>query len=223
MKYSPYSFSKISTHSWCNRKFKYAVIDKVPKEESDKTALLKGGAVHSILENYPDKSNHKLAPKYQHIFNNFLNSELGQKYLLKESVKEYKFALDKNLEPQEYNNSALLRGFIDAIIIVDDILHILDWKTGKFKDQRFQDFNQLIIYGIYFFQKYPQINKIKLSYVYVEHNLENELIIYRKYLQNYINDLLNKIRTIENDTEFKKMPNRFCYNCEYKNHCDNDK
>ncbi len=120
-KYAPYSFSKINTHKQCNRKFKYSYIVKAKRDHRDRTALLKGGAVHSILENYPEKSKHKLAPNYQNIADIFINSELGRKYLFLNSIREYKFGLTLDLEPCEYKTkNVLFRGFIDHICIVEE-------------------------------------------------------------------------------------------------------
>lgn len=123
MKYAPYSFSKLATHKHCNRKFKYNYIDKAPKDKTDMTALLKGGAVHSILEHYPNESTHKLAPKYQHIVDNFICTTLGEKYLNQESIREFSFGLTKQLTPTTYSDKeALFRGFIDFICTIEDTL-----------------------------------------------------------------------------------------------------
>lgn len=124
MKYSPYSFSRLSTHKSCPRKFRYSYIDKVPVEKTDRTALLKGGAVHSIIEYYPNESSHKLAPKYQHIVDNFVRTRLGEKYLTKDSVREFNFGLKADLSVCEYSDKeAMFRGSIDFICTIDNVLH----------------------------------------------------------------------------------------------------
>lgn len=224
MKYAPYSFSKLSTYKSCSRKFKYVYIDKVPVEKTDITALLKGGAIHSIIEHYPEPSNHKLADKYKDIVDKFISSRLGQKYLSINSTREYDFGLTKSLQPCLYNDKdALFRGSIDYIAIIDNDLFLCDWKSGKQKDEKYQDYNQLMFYAIYFFQKYPSINKINISYVYVEHDeIENSLTLDRQYLNNYISDLINLIKSAEHEVEFKKNVTRLCDWCEYKSHCDVD-
>lgn len=119
--YAPYSFSKLSLHDQCNRKFKYRYLDKVKPQSKDMTALLKGGAVHSILENYPNPSTHKLAPKYQDIAKNFLMSDLGSKYINLKSVNEMSFGLTKDLEPAVYRTKeAIFGGFIDYVCTMDN-------------------------------------------------------------------------------------------------------
>ena len=222
LKYAPYSYSKVSLHDQCNRKFKYRYIDKLPTKPKDLTPLLKGGAVHSILEHYPNPSKHKLAKKYQYIADNFIKTSLGEKYLKFESINEYSFGLDRDLNCTTYKDkNALFRGYVDYIVVIDDILYIIDWKTGKFVDLRWMSFDQLMSYAIYFFKRYPTIDKIKISYVYVEHeNAENDLLLERKYLDNYINHLMKLINDTEIDIEFKKSPSKLCDWCDYKEHCD---
>lgn len=221
MKYAPYSFSRLNLYSQCARKFKYRVIDKVPQEQGDMTALLKGGAVHHMLEYYPNKSSHKLAPKYQSIVDVFGKTIIGEKYLSKDSTREFSFGLDLKLNPCSYSNKlALFRGSIDYICIVNNTLHLIDWKTGKEKEQKWQDYSQLMYYAIYFFQAYPTIDSIKVSYVYVEHeNMENELLLERKYLQKYVNDLVLLIKRAEGDEVFDKTESPLCDWCPYQNHC----
>lgn len=223
-KFTPYSFSKVATHKGCNRKFKYNYIDKAPRQKRDMTALLKGGALHSILEHFPEATNHKLASKYFHIAEKFLKSELGIKYFNVKSIRELSFGLDENLQPCEYSDKkAIFKGFIDYICTVDDVLHLVDWKSGKYKDQKFQDYSQLLYYAIFFFKKYPTINKINISYVYIEHeNLENVLTLERQYLDNYIDDLMSSIYAVENDVEFKKNVGPLCNYCDFQEHCNND-
>jgi len=224
MKYTPYSFSKISTHKKCNRKFKYSYIDKAPKSEVDLTPLLKGGAVHSILEHYPNESTHKLAPKYQHIADKFISTKLGKKYLSQDSIREFDFGLSKELTPTEYRDKeALFRGSVDFICTIEDTLHLIDWKTGKYREQKWQEYDQLMFYGIYFFQRYPSINTIKISYVYIEHpETENDLMLERKYLDTYISELRDLINNAEKDEDFVKNPSPLCQWCEYRVHCESD-
>lgn len=221
MKYTPYSYSKISTHQQCPKKFFWTYVEKAPKDKMDMTALLKGGAVHSILENYPEKSSHKLREKYQSLVNNFIESDLGKKYLNENSVREHRFGLTEDLQECKYSDKkALIRGSVDYVCVIDECLHLVDWKTGKYKQERWQDFNQLIFYGIYFFQKYQKINKIQISYVYIEHDLENSLLLERKYLTNYISELIELIDVIEVDEEFPKNKGILCDYCHFRTHCN---
>jgi CRISPR/Cas system-associated exonuclease Cas4 (RecB family) len=224
MKFSPFSFSKLSTHNQCNRKFKYNYIDKIKVDKPISEALLKGGAVHSILEHYPNKSTHKLAPKYADIAIKFLKTDIAHELYMYESVREFDFGLTSELQPCEYKDkSALFRGSVDYIFTNEKGLHLIDWKTGKLKEEKWQSYEQLMFYAIYFFQRYPKIEKTTISYIYVEHeNSHNTLTLERKYLQNYINQLFDLINAVETDTSFNKNVSKLCDYCDFQEICEND-
>jgi len=190
----------------------------------DITALLKGGAVHSIIEHYPEPARHKLAPQYQHIVDKFVRTHLGEKYLTQDSIREFDFGLTEELTPTKYSDKeALFRGSIDFITTIDDTLHLVDWKSGKYKDPKWQEYDQLMFYGIYFFQRYPNIDKIKIAYVYVEHeDMENDIILERQYLDNYVSQLMELINNVEKDEIYAKNPTRLCDWCDFKTHCSQD-
>lgn len=106
------------------------------------------------------------------------------------------------------------------------VLHLVDWwlrKTGKYREPKWQGYDQLLFYSIYFFKKYPKIDKIVLSYVYIEHeDHENDLTLERKYLRNYISQLMEWINNVETDKEFVKTPSGLCKYCKFKTHCSTD-
>lgn len=226
MKFAPYSFSRIDVFQTCARKFKYKYIDKAPKKPQNMEPILKGGAVHHILENYPSPSTHKLAPKYQSVADKFLNTNLGKKLIFRESTREYDLGLTKELKICSYSDKdALFRGSVDYIYFDGGTLHLIDWKTGKRKEIRWQSFDQLMFYAIYFFIKYPNLNTINISYVYVEHpEAQNPLKLERKYLENYEYKLLKAITDIENEEVFAKTTKniKLCPWCDFEEHCLTD-
>ena len=174
-----------------------------------------------MLEHYPKKSDHKLANEYKYVFNKFKKSPLFDKYLLNTSSREIRIGLDDELRPCDYKN-AMFRGIIDFVTIKNDVLFLVDWKTGKYKEQHYQDYNQLLFYSIYFFEKCKNVDNINISYVYVEHDIENELVLERRFLENYKKELINIIRSLENDTNFVKNESKLCDWCPFKQHCLSD-
>jgi len=187
------------------------------------TALLKGGAVHSILENYPDMSSHKYAERNQHIADKFTSSEVGTRYFSLQNSREVKFGMLANGGATSFSDKkAIFRGAVDYMCIDESgTLNLIDWKTGRYKDEKWQDFNQLLFYAIHFFNQKPNINQIRISYVYVEHNEENSITLNRNNLSIYKESLFNSINAIETDVEFKKSESRLCDWCPYKDNCIN--
>ncbi len=223
MKFAPYSFSRISTYQQCPRKFKYKYVDGADKEPVNLQPVLKGGCIHHILEHYPKQSTHKLQPQYQHIVDKFLSTNLGKRLMFRESTREYDFGLTEELEPCAYSNDAMFRGSVDYLYFDEDVLHLIDWKSGKHRDLRWQSFDQLMFYAVYFFIKFSKLQKIHVHYVYVEHDtLPNSLPMDRAHLDRYKLNLLENIHNIENDETFTKKKTKLCDWCEYSMHCDGD-
>jgi CRISPR/Cas system-associated exonuclease Cas4 (RecB family) len=167
------------------------------------------------------KKNIEDYPECIDIKNNFKNSELGEKYLKdieRIPIQEFKLGLSTSLEPQEYQKSSLFNGIVDYICVKSGILYVLDWKSGRYKEERYMDYSQLLFYAIYFFQKYkPQ--KIMISYVYIEHNLENSIELDIEYLDNYKRELLTNIKNIESDLVFAEKKSKLCNWCGFKELC----
>lgn len=208
-----YSFSKISTFKNCKYQFKLRYIDKIPEPKN--TALVKGNKIHKALETL-DTS--KLEPELKQIANNFINSELGQNIFNKVSVNETRILLDSKAEPSSVYKESEFVGYIDKIIINNNHVELIDFKTGKYKDLIYQDFTQLILYALYVLQKYP-LEFVRLRFVYVEHLKENVLDFNKNSVNVYKTKLLNDIQEIENCKEYVKNPTRLCDWCGFKNIC----
>ena len=235
LKYAPYSFSKISSFVSCPQKFKFQYIDKIGVF-IETPALIRGRAVHYCIENfhldiseYSDeiKNSIKQFPEILDIVENFKKSNLGQKYLYnieKTPINEYKIGLSKELEPTEYSKTSLFNGIVDYICVLkennENMFNLCDFKTGKLKDSRYMDYNQLLFYAIYFFEKY-KLPKIKITFIYVEHDVENDLILEYQYLNNYKRELLQNISKIEKCENFNKNITKLCDYCAFQDKCKN--
>ena len=223
MKFSPYSYSKISTFESCKKKFDYTYITKIKLKPKYNEALLKGGAVHSILEDYPEASSHKLAEKYYPSVKTWIESPRGQSILTVPSQNEISFGLNSRLEPVEYKDkTAMFRGFIDRIFVKDSKIVIMDYKTGKYREPQYQTYDQLMFYAVWFFQKFPEVLEIKIIYEYVEHLESNELDLHRDNLGNYKMQLVKLIHSIETCEDFSKNLTKLCDYCDYQELCKPD-
>lgn len=228
-KYIPYSYSRMSTYLECPRRFKFHYIDNVP-EEYDQfiiMALAKGSKVHALLEKYPKIETES---KSYDIVEKFIRSPVAEPYVdailnEKPNIREYPFGLTKDFECTDYDDiNAIFHGKIDLITTVNDRLTLVDYKTGKAKEQSYQNYSQLMLYGIYFFQKtsVQAVQEIDIAFVYVEHDHENTLTLKREYLEHY-KDMFRKIvYKIENDEVFEKNEKN-CKFCPYAKHCEIEK
>ena len=217
MKFKPYSFSKINSFLTCPRQFQYKYVLKLPVQVQDRLPLIKGSALHNILEKYPGEPTAARAPEFRSCLNNFLSSKYVSLFSMP-NIRELSFGLCENLTPVDYSNKALLRGYMDFIGFHNDTLVICDWKSGKYKDEKYQDFSQLIFYAIYMFKKYSKIHTIKIMFVYIEHVMDNSLILTRDNLEQYESQLLSVINNIE-ASDFPKNISILCDYCDFQDHC----
>lgn len=237
MRYSPYSHSRLSSFGACPQKFKLAYIDKI-KIPNTNITLDKGSYIHHCLELFPNPPlsfyglSEENIQSYNGIIKKFIESPLGNDIVNSPCTigKELDFGLDIKLNSCNFNNpEALLRGSIDRLNYIYDVnygemLHVIDYKSGKYKEFKWQSFDQVKLYVIWLFQNpaFKSVDKIKASYVYVEHNQSNDLIMERKYLNNYIISYIQNIKKIETCETFNKNVTKLCDWCEYKEkgYCD---
>ena len=210
-----FSFSSLSLYNTCPFAYKLSYIDKIKPVRS--TALVKGSNVHSILEKYPEVQEKEYKYNENSIVSNFLNSEIGNYFkdvlLNKKTAREFKFGLTKNFENDTFKDS-FYHGIIDLVYFDNDVLNICDYKTGKFKEN--QDFSQLLTYSI-FFKKY---NKIKINYIYVEHNKINSKVVTKEDIENAQNFIIKTTDIISEDKVFKRNCGKHCAWCQFSEKCD---
>ena len=218
-----FSYSKISTYKQCPYKFKLLYIDKIGKPVVNE-ALIKGSKIHSLLENYESVINQYTENpqnlEYLGIVLEFAKSDIGHDILNKQSIREHCVKFDKDLNANDSlsKKETYLIGYIDRINLSSGI-ELIDYKTGKYKDPKFQDFEQLSIYGLYMFSKYPDIESILLRYVYVEHCRENSKLITRADSAIIKQLLINDLNQIQNEVEYPKKPQKLCDWCEFVDLC----
>ncbi len=101
-----------------------------------------------------------------------------------------------------------------------DIIILTDYKTGKIPEK--QSYKQLLFYALGLFSKNPYLDKILLVYAYIDHQVINKQILYRKDLLRYKKALYDTIEKIESDKEFHKEESGLCQFCDYFLVCQED-
>lgn len=172
------------------------------------------------------------------IYDNFISSDIGKQLINKKLLfNEMPLGLDYALNIMEYNpkdpdlkDKLFLRGYIDAAYVAEnpnaekpeqDVLIVIDWKTGKYKEKEHQTWDQLLWYSLGMFSKMP-FDKIILCYAYVEHNKLNLKEVKRTDINKYKNALYNTVDSIEQDTEFPKIESALCPYCPFYLICQED-
>lgn len=156
----PWSFSSLNAFETCPKRFKLTRITKVVQEPPSE-AMTHGNEVHKALE-LSMKGEKPLPEKYaqwQPLVNR-IRRQPGKKLV------EFRFALTESFKPTEFfSHNAWVRGVIDVGVVNSESAVILDWKTGKPKD----DPDQLKLFAGAAFGTYSQITQVKTGYVWLGH------------------------------------------------------
>jgi predicted RecB family nuclease len=181
------SLSKIKMFNNCNYRYylQYFKKEKIDKKDYNPKFFKIGQFAHKWIESkikgvectfnsttLTDEDKTKTVSNCENVFKNeYIKSliEMG-------GVAEEGFSM--NISPKEidglvaypkYSRKADFSGIIDFYVIDGKTAHIVDWKTGSIKDDSDESFMQLMLYAKAL-QKLKNVNKIKMSFFYTDHN-----------------------------------------------------
>jgi len=161
----PISFSKLNTFETCPRQYEAKYVTKtVPYEQTPEAAW--GDHAHKALEEYirygtplPDN-----VAGYQ----KFADAILAKRG---EVIAERQVAINPYLmETGYFDGDVWIRLKIDVTILRDDTAIVLDWKTGKVKD----DPKQLMFYALMIFILYPQVQRVQAGFIWLKDKFVSE-------------------------------------------------
>lgn len=157
----PWSYSSLTAFETCPRRFKLTRITKDIVEPQTE-ATIHGNEVHKALENHL-KGTTYLPDKYKE----YLPLADRVKATPGKRLVEFKFALTQAFKPTEFfAKDAWCRGVIDVGVLNAKTAVILDWKTGKPRD----DHDQLKLFAATTFACNPYLDKVSTGYVWLAYN-----------------------------------------------------
>jgi len=121
---------------------------------------------------------------------------------------ERKFAVKNNYDPCGWV-SAVGRGVVDLLVIDGDTASVVDYKTGKVKD----DETQAKLFCWFVSNEYPQIEKFKYRYIWLKVNKVSGGEILRKDLMATEVNIRHRVSVMErawNDQTFPCFPSGLC-------------
>ena len=209
MKIPAWSYSSIKLFETCPRKYQAERITKeVPFTQTE--ATLYGTELHLAAEEYI-RDGKPIDPRFGFIqpYLDKLNDISGTKYCeMKLGVKKDEGRL---VACDFFDSDVWFRGVADLVIIDGDLGRIVDYKTGK--NAKYADTRQLALMAAALFLKFPKLNKIKASLLFVV----SKEFIKDKYEKDYglsifaeLNGLLAAREAAYNNEVFNPKPNGLC-------------
>ncbi|MBK7105800.1 MAG: UvrD-helicase domain-containing protein [Ignavibacteriae bacterium] len=213
------------------------------KEDENIPANILGKIVHSILNKETYKkdliaeieneiqledelilidsdSKQKLVKEIVELFDQYYSSESYRKIL---NFKKFQNEIEIYKREQDY----FLYGIIDKLIIENDKIIIIDFKTDKISNKNINEkletyFNQLKFYSYILASKYSEIENYELILVFIrEDNFTSSINLSKKEIQNFgkvISESVYKIRTKQFDEVTKGCEDMKFYKLEECSH-----
>ena len=216
----------------CPKKFDFNYIQKI-RVWVPNMATERGSYVHTLLENDTKEKpttfkftliDDAMQQECIDIYKNFKASDWGQFYFDEsfDAEAEVEFGMKKTPEGlvpcSYYAKDALFRGKIDHFIKADPVVYVADWKTGKISG--YPAPLQLVMYGVWAFNKYPEIESVMSAFVYVEHPDDDKVVkeyeFTRAMLPQLTKKVLEKIVEVEKAENYPKKESPLCNYCDYR-------
>lgn len=212
-----WSFSRLNEYLSCPFKAKLKFITKLKEPESP--AFAHGNAIHSNIEQYilgaVDKIGFKLSAQALNIID-----EARSSFRAGIAETEASWNFRKNWTETVWNdwNGCFLRVKIDFFAKKNGVVEIRDWKTGKYRDFTIEEYKkQLKLYALATFKKYPDVDTVEASLVFVEFDGHVESLGVARSEMHTIEALFMKdVETMMNDKVFEPKPSFKCKWCHWR-------
>jgi ATP-dependent helicase/nuclease subunit A len=164
------------------------------------------------LQNIDDNFKQNLKDDILILLNHFYTTEVFQEL---KSYPKYENELEIYISKNDY----YLYGIIDKLIIDEDRIIIVDYKTDKLDSKNFDIkkesyFNQLLFYAYLLKDNYPEAKEFELWLVFVRgDNNKNVKVVSKKEIEEFGNIINQCVQDIRNKKFDKKT--KGCEHCQY--------
>lgn len=247
MKLSP---SKVDCFMGCRRLYFYRYIKKLPSKPN--RYFLIGNVCHKTLELFYQKAKLENKDRWQELIERAFKYtiekykarekvetgflEKKDLYSMKEMMKNYMELVQSNgglpnIESMEKRfeiklDQVVIVGRANRVDRIEDGFVVVDYKTSSkpFTKKEVKESVQLPTYGLWMHQTYPDA-KFYGQYIWLKHlNKKQKFEITKDVMAEAIDKYTQVKFSLENGCKMvRDRSYKFCFMCEYKNFCTNDK
>ena len=209
-KQTAWSFSRLNNYETCPKKFWHTSVRK-DVTEAEGEAMVYGKLVQKALEKRVGKGT-SLPLNLQHLerYAKLLADSEGEKFT------EQQLAIDNMFNPCDwFGKQTWCRAILDLAIVKGSHAIVIDYKTGKIKD----DFTQLKLAGVLLMLHKPEIQTIELCYLWTKDKklTRADNLLRREDIKQVISDLMPRIKKYEAAHRTESFPARPGFLC--KRYC----
>lgn len=212
-----HSYSALKLYDNCPKNYFHQRVEKSVKDGGNAVTAY-GERVHKALEDRLGKSEPlpQETRKYEALCARIETLVTGGAVL----TVEEEMTLNQHLEPTGWwDNDAWLRSKLDVLVRRGPKAHVFDWKTGK----RRPDFDQLELFALQVFKHYPEIERVKASFVWLQDMRTDSESYLRSDAPALLTKVLGKVGRIEGSLEHNNWPAKpsgLCNWCPCKSFCE---
>ena len=216
------SWSRLSTYIQCPRKFQSQYINKDYPDEGDNPHFIRGNRIHKQLENYINSKlkgtalpsmtaeAQRATPVIDKVLANYDTISAEMQLALDQEWRECSW-----FDPP---HKVRYRCIIDFLAIRGDEALCIDFKTGKVRNYE-DNHGQLHLTAAMVMMLHPEINRIRCTYLFVDHKQSSSLDLTREELPEQL-DYFNKYHGIVNKEEdWAPTKHAYCNWCLIKDDC----
>lgn len=222
------SFSRLQVYSECPYRAKLAYVDKIPEPERPPLPEGKeypndrGTRVHDYAENWVRGQHDVLIPPLTNFEEEFnaLRALYENGQVLMEDLWLYDDAwqsLPSDLPP--YDPRIWMRIKIDVFVISEDGKYgvVIDHKTGKRYGNEIKHAEQVQLYSLAVFLRFPEIERVRTELWYLDLDHVEDYEISRRHALKFLKKWNQRMLAMTSDTTFKPKSNAYsCRFCPYK-------
>lgn len=217
------SFSRLKVYETCPYHAKLAFVDKIPQpvDTSRESPLDRGSRVHDLAEKYI-----RGTAELVHELKNFEKELTTLKQHFTERPKhvllEQMWCFDNawNTVPDDDFVNTWLRVKLDACWFVDDsqrIAVVVDYKTGKKYGNEVKHMEQMQLYQLATFLRFPQVEEVEVELWYFDQNETTPAHFKRKNGLRFLKLFNDRMMAMTTATDFPPRPSLYtCRFCPYK-------
>jgi hypothetical protein len=207
-----WSFSRLAVFESCQYRAQLQYLDRVP-DNTPRSAADRGTEIHKEAEEYV-KGDHALPKslaKFATDFKSLRSHYRGGRVLL-----EQEWGFDRNWALVDWG-SAWLRLKCDAVVcLTQNHLVTIDYKTGQKFGNEVKHLDQLHLYALSGFLRYPGIKKVTTEDWYLDQNDKATHVMHHHQIPKHLANFDKRGKRMTETTIFKPNPNQFtCKYCPY--------
>lgn len=212
------SFSRLATFEQCQQKFDYMYVSKSVQDKPTVHTEY-GTRVHEKLELYgrgtlpaEEFAADPEAGKYKGLLDRVLSAP-GEKLF------EQQMSIRRDKTPCGwFDKDVWIRGIADVLVLNGDDAIILDWKTGKPKENP----TQLQLFAALVFEHYPAVQRVKSAFLWLKTGTLDDMTYKRAHLKHIWSALeprFDKVQEVVDLGVYKAKPGPLCNWCAAKPIC----